>query len=144
MPAKITPSKTDNSTGEISISDVHKTINDFVTKVELSCIDPTRNPIQKHYHFDIKLDKLTQIIEGSNGAADDTKIRIHLALNLPSQLNCDSTFSLENYLSILVCGVTPDKSSLLGVNDLILVEGFRDFGANVAPDCCVQGNPPNS
>jgi hypothetical protein len=142
MPAKITQSLTDNSTGQISISDVQKTINDFITKVELHSIDPTRNPVRKHYSFDITLERLRQVIEGSEGA-DGGKVRINLALNLPSQLNCTSTHSIENFLSILVCGISENGSSLLRVNDSILAEGFIDFGG-FRGDCCVQGNPPGN
>lgn len=141
MPAKITASTTNNSTGEISISDVHKTINDYISKVELHSIDPTRNPVLKHFYFDISLDRLNEVISGSEGS-NQTKIRINLALNLPNQLNCTSTYSLENYLSILVCAIAENGSSLLRVDDSILAEGFVDFGSLV-PGCCVQGTPPN-
>ena len=142
MAVKITNESTNNTNGEINIADVFKQLNDFITKVQLSCTDPTRNPIQKHYSFDIKIDRINQVIEGTEGAVND-KIRINLSLNLPNQLNCHNTASIENYLSILVCGVDENGKSLLKVDDMILAEGFADYNAVApSPDCCVQGTPP--
>jgi hypothetical protein len=141
MAVKITQNTTDNTAGQISISDVFKQLNDFITKVQLSCTDPTRNPIQKHYSFDIKMDRINQVIEGTIGAVND-KIRINLSLNLPDQLNCHNTASIENYLSILICAVDENGAALLKEDAMILAEGFADFGGLTQTDCCVQGTPP--
>ena len=144
MPALITDSTTNNQTGEISVSDVRKTINDYITKVNLNCTDPTRNPVLKHFDFTIDLSKIQSMIDMTSNALANT-FRINLTLNLPNQLTCHNEYSIENYLSILVCCV--DKSnethaSLLNVGDYILAEGFQEYG-NAVPDCCVQGNPPS-
>lgn len=150
MPAKITLSDTNNLKGDISISDVHKTINDYVTKVNLACADPTRNPVLKHFNFSIELARIHSMIESTTGSSDKT-FRIYFTLNLPNQLDCDNSVSLENYLSILVCCVDKDGvTSRLKVGDFILAEGFADHvegGAMklaASPQCCVQGDPPNN
>lgn len=145
MPAKITDGPTDSYNGLINISDVHRIINDYITKLNLTCADPTREPIQKHYYFDVSLDKINKMIKGSKGAANNKKFRINLVLNLPNQLNCDQTFSIENYLSILICGISKaaDEVSLLKVKDFVLCEGFNDVEKPIRDDsCCVQGTPP--
>ncbi len=143
MPTKITRHKTDNTNAEISISDIHKTINDFITKVELKCTDPTRNPVLKHYHFDIQLERVTNVLKMTAGASH-THFRVHLSLNLPSQLDCNNKISLENYLSIVVSGISTDgkDESLLNENNYVLVEGFSDSPNFTGGECCVQGNPP--
>ncbi|MEO6358703.1 MAG: hypothetical protein ABIU77_24425 [Ferruginibacter sp.] len=141
MPAKITASTTNNSTGEISVIDVQKTINDYITNVEFYSIDETRNPIHKYHHFDISLDRVKQIIETTPGA-DVSAIRVNLALNMPEQLNCSGTNSVGNCLSILLCGISEDGSSLLRIGDSILADGFAEFGQHLVETCCVQGNPP--
>jgi hypothetical protein len=107
----------------------------------LSCTDPTRNPIQKHFSFDIRIDRINEVIAGSTGAIND-KIRINLSLNLPDQLNCQNTASIENYLSILICAVDENGTALLKEDAMILAEGFADFGALTQTDCCVNGTPP--
>lgn len=141
MAVKITKKTTDNTTGQISIIDVFKTLNDFRTKVQLSCTDPSRNPVQKHFSFDIKMDRINEVIAGSDGAIND-KIRINLSLNLPDQLNCQNTASIENYLSILICAIDENGASVLKEDAMILAEGFADFGTLVPTDCCVNGTPP--
>jgi hypothetical protein len=142
MPTKITRHVTNNTNAEISVSDIHKTINDFITKVELKCTDPTRNPVQKHYHFDITLARLIKVLEETDGA-NQTDFRVHLSLNLPSQLDCNNKISLENYLSIVVSAISNDgeKESLLNEGDYVLVEGFSDTPNWQGGTCCVQGNP---
>lgn len=145
MPAKITTSTTDNQSGEISISDVHKMLTDFRTKVEVSCTDPSRNPIVKRFHFDIDLDRISELMKGNT--ADKKKFRIFMSLNLPGQLNCHNSGSVENHLSLIISGVNKnDKTPLLNLGSPILVDGFKDhtdFAIKGSPDdvCCVQGSP---
>ena len=139
MPAKITAKVTDNSNGQISISDVQRTINDYIGSIEINSTDPARNSINKHHYFDLDLTKIQQVIDGSSGAIS-TKIRINLNLTLPDQLDCSGKESIANTLSILVCGISDKGSSKLDVGNMILVEGFTDFGS-FGQDCCVQGNP---
>jgi hypothetical protein len=141
MPAQIHASVTNNQTGQIRITDVIQNINDYRTKLNFSCTDPTRNPVLKHHYFDLDLTKIGEIIANTPGAQSG-KIRINLALNQPGQLNCENTVSVENALSLIVCAVNTNNVSLLREDDLILVEGFRDFGNQPAnPTCCVQGIP---
>lgn len=142
MAVKITPDTTNNQTGEISIADVYQSLNDFIGKVQVSSADPSRNPVLKHYSFDVELDRIKEVIEESEGS-DKTKIRINLSLNLEGQQNCDNTASIENYLSIIICAVGSKNRSLLKLDDMILVEGFKDYeNKSGSTTCCVQGTPP--
>ncbi len=156
MPAKISfDLPTNNQVGIINVNDVHKVINDFEKKIELNCSDPSRNPIQKHLYFDISMERLNCIIgkdatEGINAEASKDRFRIYFAVTMPNQLNCENTASVENYLSILVCGINKnDKSPLLKKDNYVLVEGFKDHvttsakktSLDDAPDCCVNGGP---
>jgi hypothetical protein len=122
----------------------------------LDCVDTSRNPVQKRFYFDIEVERLTKIVSTIPGIKK--AIRINLSVTLPGQLNCDQNDSIENSLSILVCGVvevTEDKGKdnqdkgktvrkpMLGEDDLILVEGFKDSDDTRITDdpCCVQGSP---
>lgn len=145
MPAKITLDITNNQTGEISVTDVHRMLTDFRAKVDVSCTDPSRNPIVKRFHFDLDIERIKKILE--NVDADSRKVRIYMSLNMPSQLNCHNNASVENHLSIIVSALSSvDKSPLLSPGSSILVDGFKDhneFAINALPDdsCCVQGSP---
>lgn len=142
MAVKITPDITNNQTGEISIADVYQSLNDFIGKVQVSSADPTRNPVLKHYSFDVEMARIKEVIEESEGSVD-TKIRINLSLNLEGQKNCENTASIENYLSIIICAVGPTGKSMLKLDDRILVEGFKDYeNRSGSTTCCVQGTPP--
>lgn len=154
MPAKITASTTDPATGKISIADVQQVINDFQDSVLLSCSDEDRNPVTRYVTFDIDMAKLQAILNTPN--ADPDRFRIHFSLNLPGQRSCDDSHSIENKLSILISGIDATSESeepLLNVDDLILVDGFKEFrnglsmmkgaaGAGAMAACCVQGRPP--
>jgi hypothetical protein len=148
MPVKIARQKTSPQEGIIHISDVHRMLTDFRKKIIVDCTDPSRNPIQKRFHFDIDFERLVKIAKTIHG--DKKTIRINLSLNLLGQLNCNEDESIENSLSILVCGVEEVevnkekiKKPLLKEGHLILVEGFKDNdGSKVEGDpCCVQGIP---
>jgi hypothetical protein len=154
MPVKIVKKgQTDPFFGLINITDVHRLLNDFRKKVALECSDPARNPVQKRYYFDIDFERIKKVAEqlansGEDEASDASKpkkIRINMALNLQGQLNCEQTDSIENNLSILVCGVDKDNKSLLNHGNFILIEGFNDneelaITGGGGP-CCVQGSP---
>jgi len=162
MPGKITSrDRTNPVLGMVNITDVHSMLNGFRNKVTLDCVDPSRNPVQKRFYFDIDFRRLQQIIdqpepEGLSSSKAKSKkeqnpqepkfIRINLSLNLPNQLNCEQTESIENTLSILVCGVK-NKKPLLNDGNFILVEGFSDHddlgieGEEGGGPCCVQGFP---
>lgn len=162
MAAKISNlGKTNPGMGIINLSDLHGMLNGYQKKVSLDCTDPSRNPIQKRFYFDIDFRRLKQIVNqpralGDNendneGNSDETEkkekfVRIYLSLNMTGQLNCELTESIENSLSILVCGVK-DKQSMLSDGDFILAEGFSDNedlglqGSDGGGPCCVQGSP---
>jgi hypothetical protein len=141
MPVLI--SKADNTQpqqGIIHITDVHRMLSDFRRKLNLDCIDPSRNPIQKRFYFQIDIKKLEEILKKSG---DKTTIRINMSLNLPGQLDCSQTESIENNLSIIVCGIDPKGNPLLNDGDIVLVEGFIDHEKykTSGDPCCVQGKP---
>jgi len=133
--------------GIIHIADVHRMLTDFRQKINLNCVDPSRNPVPKRFYFNINIKRLEEIASKS---ADKEIIRINLSLNLQGQLDCEQKESIENSLSLLVCGVDKDKKSMLNHNDLVLVEGFIDNEDHKIPQkgqkrgadpCCVQGKP---
>lgn len=146
MPAKIIMGSSNNQSGEINIGDVQKMFNDFRTKITVGCSDPSRNPVHKRFYFDIEVEKVAQILNNVNGA-DKKKIRINFSLNMPNQLNCDNSASIENFLSIALCAIDKKSNkSLLRNDDLILVDGFNDhtdFSTVMGggDPCCVQGSP---
>ena len=154
MPAKITTSKpTDNQLGEINVVDVQKIINDFDKKLKIESIDPTRNPISKHLYFDISMERLKEIIDpAENKSASNQFFRIYLGVTLPSQLDCLNDKSVENTLSVLLCGVQDNGDGtltpLLNDGQLILTEGFKDHSTSnintgkfttFVANCCVNG-----
>lgn len=145
MPAKITLNTTDNQSGEISVSDIHKMLTDFKTKVNISCSDPARNPVVKRFHFDINIDRIKLLTAGTN--TDKNLVRISLSLNMPSQLNCENSESIENHISIILSGVNKvNKTSQLSPGYAVLLDGFKDnedyvVSRQPGDDCCVQGSP---
>ena len=143
MPVKILREETKPQDGIIHISDVHRMLADFRKKVNVECTDPSRNPVQKRFHFDINFNRLKKIADSISG--EKKIIRINLSLNLPGQLNCQEDESIENNLSILVCAVDKKGAPMLKVGNLVLAEGFLDnekkkLGGGDDP-CCVQGVP---
>jgi hypothetical protein len=144
MPSKIVNEPSNREEGLVNVADIIKMKNDYSQKLQMTNIDPARNPVHKHYYFDISEEQITAILEQREGQGQDTKIRIHLVLNLPGQLNCHNTASIEDYLSIIVSGVDENNSSMLSAEteDQILIEGFKDFRADFRGDCCVVGDPP--
>ncbi len=154
MPVKISNTEqTSPLSGVMNISDVHRVLNDYRKKIELECTDPSRNPVQKRYYFDIDLRRIKQVVKQKHDSDNDEsstepkKVRINITMNLSGQLNCEQTESIENNLSILVCGVDGRGQSLLNDGNFILVEGFNDHDdlglsrKEGGGPCCVQGMP---
>ena len=147
MPAKITLNTTDRANGLISVTDVIKMRHDYSHKLILANTDPTRNPVHKHFYFNISESQINLILEQRlNPNAPNSKrgtfIQVHLVLNLPDQINCDNTESIGDYISIIVSGIDEDNLPMLNVNDEVLVEGFKDYRRGFNDVCCVVGDPP--
>ena len=158
MPVKISANQaTYNQNGIINIADVQKIINDFDKKLVIDSIDPARNPVQKHLYFDISMERLKFILDPTiNESASSQNFRIYFGLTLPNQLNCQNTASVENTLSITICGIAENEDGtttpLLTDGQYVLTEGFKDDSVTKpssgpflgADGCCVNGGPGGS
>ena len=142
MPVKISQKDPTNpQKGTIQLSDVHRLLTDFRNKIKLDCFDTSRTPVQKRFYFDIDFERLSKIVKTISG--NKKVIRINMAVTMAGQLNCNQNASIENSLSILVCGVDKDDQPMISDGNLILVEGFLDHSeSKIEGDpCCVQGVP---
>jgi hypothetical protein len=144
MPAFITNNSSEPDNGLINILDIKRLLKDYADIVQLYSSDTGRNPVHKYLAFDIQLSKIQEIVN-NNSTAKPGVFRVNLVLNLPGQKDCDQA-QIQNFLSILVCGIDGSDNALLNVEDAVLVEGFKDKNENAiqSPECCVRTIPPTS